>query len=153
MGRVEWIHTAPSYGAEVVSRDRVEGYPGRGLDGDRYATAPPDEPSPSRRLRGDLTLIEGEEVDRLEETIGGPVLPGELRRNVTTRGIRLNALVGKRFKIGAVVGEGIELCEPCAYMQKLVGKPVLKPLLHRAGLRAAIIEGGDIQVGDTIEQL
>jgi MOSC domain-containing protein YiiM len=72
------------------------------------------------------------------------------RRNVTTRGIRLNELVGRRFRIGGVECEGTRLCEPCRYLEELLGKPVLEPLVHRAGLRARIVGGGEIALGDEV---
>jgi hypothetical protein len=149
---VERIHTAPAYGRATVSRAHVRGTPGRGLDGDRYAVPARDEP-PSRRLRGDLTLIEVEVVEGVEAELGLPISPGELRRNITTSGINLNALVARRFRVGEVLCEGLELCEPCAYLQELVGKPVLKPLVHRGGLRAAILAGGQILVPGRDEML
>ena len=67
------------------------------------------------------------------------------RRNVLVRGVRLNDLIGKRFRLGGLLCEGTEICEPCAHMQKKVGKPVLKPLVHRGGLRARILEGGTLR--------
>ena len=76
--------------------------------------------------------------------------PGETRRNVTTRGIRLNDLVGRRFRIGDVECEGTRPCEPCQYLTDLLGKPVLAPLVHRAGLRARILGSGEIARGDEV---
>ena len=77
--------------------------------------------------------------------------PGETRRNLTTRGIRLNDLVGRTFRIGSVTAEGLRLCEPCAYLQGQIGKPILEPLVHRAGLRARLLDDGELHVGDPIE--
>ena len=76
--------------------------------------------------------------------------PGESRRNLTTRGVRLNDLVGKEFWIGDVLALGIELCEPCTHLVALTGKPLIKPLAHRAGLRADLLTTGRISVGDRI---
>jgi len=72
---------------------------------------------------------------------------------VTTRGIDLNALVGHRFRIGDVECEATRLCEPCQYLTDLVGRPILEPLVHRAGIRARILTGGEIAVGDEVVPL
>jgi MOSC domain-containing protein YiiM len=79
--------------------------------------------------------------------------PGDTRRNVTTRGIELNDLVGRRFRVGEVIAEGVELCEPCQHLQSLLGKPIIRPLVHRAGLRALLVNSGTIRVGDDVEGL
>ena len=79
--------------------------------------------------------------------------PGATRRNLTTRGIHLNDLVGRRFRVGAVVCQGIRLCEPCLDLEASIGRPILRPLAHRAGLRADILEGGDIALGDAVVAL
>ena len=69
---------------------------------------------------------------------------------MTTRGVRLNDLLGQRFRVGEILCEGTRLCEPCQHLVDLIGKPVLKPLVHRGGLRADILEDGEIRVGDPI---
>ena len=74
----------------------------------------------------------------------------ESRRNVTTRGVALNDLVGRRFRVGDVVLQGTRLCEPCTHLEAVTGKPLMRPLVHRAGLRAMILVGGTISVGDAI---
>ena len=80
------------------------------------------------------------------------VAPGEPRRNLTTRGMALNHLVGEQFRVGEVVCEGTGLCSPCGYLQGLVGEDNLgEALKHRGGLDARIVESGTIHVGDTIE--
>ena len=106
--------------------------------------------APDPRVDRHVTLIEAEEVERLAVDAGIHLAPGESRRNITTRGVRLNDLVGRRFRVGGALLEGTRLCEPCTDLEALTGKPVMRPLLHRAGLRALIIEGGDIAVGDDI---
>ena len=78
--------------------------------------------------------------------------PGEARRNVVTRGVPLNHLVGKEFSIGDVRVRGIRLCEPCDHLQKVTGKSVIKSFLHRGGLRAQILSEGIIRVGTTISE-
>ena len=69
---------------------------------------------------------------------------------MATRGIDLNALVGRRFRVGALECEGIELCEPCTHLEGLTQPGVLKGLVHRGGLRASILSGGEIAVGDPV---
>ena len=74
----------------------------------------------------------------------------ESRRQVVVRGVRLNDLVGKRFKVGAVVCLGVELCEPCLHLQSLTRPGIIDDLVHRGGLNADILVGGPISVGDPI---
>lgn len=129
--------------------DRVRAIPGVGLEGDRYATGDgrwSDEPGGGR----ELTLVEAESLDDLRTENGIALDPGQTRRNVTTRGIRLNDLVGQRFMVGDALCEGMRLCEPCDYLEGLVGKPVIRPLTHKAGLRAVILGEGEISVGDPV---
>jgi MOSC domain-containing protein YiiM len=148
-GRVEAIHIVRTRRAAMQAVDRATARAGLGLEGDRYtllAAAGSPDTKPDRHL----TLIESEEIERLATQHDIHLAPGESRRNVTTRGIRLNALVGQRFFIGAVACEGMQLCEPCQYLVDLLGKPVLGPLVHRAGLTARILTDGEIAVGDAI---
>jgi MOSC domain-containing protein YiiM len=144
--RVEAIHIAPAVGAPMVSLDRVRADAGIGLEGDRYAGSAGHR-SGGENADRDLTLIEAEVIEDLAATDGIVLAPGQTRRNVTTRGIRLNDLVGRRFRVGDVECEGIRLCEPCQHLNDSIGKPILRPLLHRAGLRAKIRKGGEIAVG------
>jgi MOSC domain-containing protein YiiM len=152
--RVESIHIAGDRGLPTRSVTSVSAVPGVGLEGDRYARGRGTWGRRGTRGPGrDLTLIEAEEVERLALDFGIELAPGESRRNVTTRGIRLNELVARRFRIGAVVCEGVRLCEPCTYLEDVTGKPLREPLLHRAGLRADIVTSGTIAVGDLILDL
>jgi MOSC domain-containing protein YiiM len=144
-GSVEHIHIADVTGGPIRALDAVDAVAGVGLAGDRNHRLD-GENKPGR----DLTLIEAEEVETLARDHGLRLSPGESRRNITTRGIRLNELVGKEFRVGDVVVRGVKLCEPCEYLQGLVGKPILKPLTHRAGIRADILTSGRISVGDSI---
>ena len=144
-GSVVHIHIADSTGASVRSVESIEAVAGRGLSGDRNHRQPGDT-SPGR----DVTLVEAENIEALARDYGIHLAAGETRRNVTTRGIRLNDLVGKEFWIGDVRARAVRLCEPCEYLQGLVGKPILKPLTHRAGIRADLLTSGTISVGDAI---
>jgi MOSC domain-containing protein YiiM len=148
-GVVEAIHVAPSGGAPMRPVARVRATAGVGLEGDRYALRTGNY-SHDPKVDRDITLIEAEEIEALAAGSGIVLAPGETRRNVTTRGIRLNDLVGRRFRIGEVECEGTRLCEPCQYLTDLLGKPVLAPLVHRAGLRARILTGGQIAPGDEV---
>jgi MOSC domain-containing protein YiiM len=150
--RVESIHIAPAANAPMVAMDRVRAMAGVGLEGDRYATKAGTW-SPDPRVDRDITLIEAEVVEDLATTDGIHLEPGETRRNVTTRGIRLNDLVGRRFRVGDAVCEGTRLCEPCQHLTDHLGKPILRPLVHRGGLRARIVEGGEIAVGAEVVPL
>jgi MOSC domain-containing protein YiiM len=144
------IHIAEAAGGDVKSLDSVRAVPGRGLDGDRYFAHTgtySDTPGTGR----DVTLIESEQLEGIEREYGIKLEPGQSRRNLTTRGIALNELVDREFKVGEVVVRGTRLCEPCAYLADLVGDPgALKALVHRAGLRCDIVTEGTIRVGDAI---
>jgi MOSC domain-containing protein YiiM len=148
-GIVEHIHIASTAGGPVVGLGSVNATAGVGLEGDRYARR--EGTWPDNRSSRDLTLIEAESIESLAREHDINLAPGETRRNITTRGVRLNELVGKEFWIGGVLARGTKLCEPCEYLQGHVGKPILKPLIHRAGLRADLLSSGRIAVGDRIE--
>jgi MOSC domain-containing protein YiiM len=132
----------------------AQALPGRGLAGDRYAEKAGTFTPPGGAGSGyDLTLIQAEVLDDL-------LLPGdkrlgyaEARRNVVTRGIDVNSLVGRRFRIGDVECVGQRLCEPCAHLERLTHKGVLRGLIHRGGLRADILSNGTIRPGSVIETI
>jgi MOSC domain-containing protein YiiM len=142
-GRVEAIAVAPVAEAPMALLDHATAHAGRGLEGDRYVGGAGTFSNPHSRGH-DLTLIEAEVVDVLG------VAPEIPRRNVVTRGIDLNALVGRRFRVGEVECEGQRLCEPCAHLQRLTEPGLLRALVHRGGLRADIVSGGVIRVGDPV---
>lgn len=151
-GTVEQIHVAGEAGAPPEARESVEAVLGKGLQGDRYfeneGTFSTDEADRAR----DLTLIEAEAIEQAEADYDVSFEPGIHRRNLTVRGVGLNRLLGERFRVGDVVVEGSELCEPCSYLErKLEEKGVQEALVHRGGLRCKIIEGGEITVGDDVE--
>jgi ADP-ribose pyrophosphatase YjhB (NUDIX family) len=148
-GVVEAIHVAAAAGEPVREVEVARAQAGVGLEGDRY-TLGRGHYSPDLRVSRDLTLIEAEVIEGLARDQGIQLAPGETRRNVTTRGVRLNHLVGRRFWIGEVLCEGTRLCEPCQYLTELTGKPLLRALVHRGGLRADILNGGLIHRGDQV---
>jgi MOSC domain-containing protein YiiM len=152
MGAVEGIYLASEH-EEVPTRvERVRVVPGRGPEGDRHfrgAGTEPNEPDTGR----DLTLIEAEAIEALAAATGIGLGPGEARRNVVTRGIGLNDLVGKPFRVGAVRCVGVEPCDPCRHLERLTEPGVLRGLVSRGGLRADVVSGGEIAVGDPVEPL
>jgi MOSC domain-containing protein YiiM len=147
-GVVDAIHIAVGAGMPVRSLESVRAIAGVGLDGDRYAYGRGHYRDD--RVSRDLTLIEAEALEALTGEHGIELSVGETRRNLTTRGISLNDLVGRRFWVGDVLCQGTRLCEPCQYLADLTGKPLLRPLVHRGGLRADILRGGVIRTGDWV---
>jgi MOSC domain-containing protein YiiM len=144
-GAVEAIFIADAHEAPPYPLEEAEAVPGAGLRGDRHF-----DPSPSEEPGRDLTLIEAEAIEGMEAEHDISIHPSEARRNVLTRGIDLNALVGKRFRVGEVECLGQELCEPCAHLQSLTKPGVLRGLVHRGGLRADVLNPGRIRVGDRV---
>jgi MOSC domain-containing protein YiiM len=144
-GRVEGIFLTNTHGELPQPVERVRAVAGEGLVGNRYYFADGNAP-PGRAV----TLVAAEGVEAFVEETGIELTPAETRRNVVTRGIDVNALVGKRFRIGNVECVGVELCEPCAHLQSMTKPGVLKGLVHRAGLNADLLSDGDIAVGDAV---
>jgi hypothetical protein len=149
-GWVELIAVAPHAEAPMQLLDVARALPGRGLEGDRYASnVGTFSPRASHRPGYELTLIAAEVVeeltardDRLDFT--------STRRNILTRGIDVNALVGQDFRIGDVRCRGLRFAEPCAHLERLAGPGLLRPLIHRGGLRADTLDGGQIEQGSPI---
>lgn len=144
-GSVEQIWLAPDIGEPGHMLETVRVIPGEGLDGDRYVAG--RGTFPSGRPGSAVTLIEAEVCESFEP----PLSPEEHRRNLVTRGIDLNGIVGREFVIGSVRFRAIRLCEPCATMQRYSERQILRPLVHRGGLRADILGPGEIRVGDRIQ--
>jgi hypothetical protein len=143
-GSVEEIWVAAETGEPGRMLESARVIPGVGLAGDRYVTG--QGTFASGRPGAALTLIEAEVCESFQPAL----TPEEHRRNVVTRGIRLNGMVGSEFAIGSIRCRGIRLCEPCATMQRYADRPILRPLVHRGGLRADILNPGEIHVGDQI---
>ena len=143
-GRLEGIFVSSSAGEPASSLSRVRALADQGLEGDRHVAGTGTFPS---GLPGSaLTLIEAEVC----ESFDPPLRPEEHRRNMVTRGIALNALVGRDFMVGQVTCRGRRLCEPCTVVDRYASRPVLRALVHRGGLRASILEDGEVAVGDVI---
>jgi MOSC domain-containing protein YiiM len=126
---------------------------GRGLVGDRYYRGTGTFSKVPLQPDAEITLIELEEIDRFNalQTASFPI--GAFRRNLVTQDIRLNDLVGKRFVVGDALLEGKRLCEPCSHLAKLTTPTIVADMAHRAGLRARILRGGAIRVGDAVARL
>jgi MOSC domain-containing protein YiiM len=122
---------------------------GRGLQGDRYHDqigTYSSDPGSGR----EVTLIESEAIEALKRDYGVEIDAAQARRNLVTRGVALNHLIERQFTVGAVTLRGMRLCDPCAHLEKLSRKGALRGLIHRGGLRAEVITGGVIRIGDTI---
>ena len=151
-GRLVAIFVAPAASAPMEARDRIQAVAGAGLHGDRYATATGTYSGTGRGPR-DVTLIEREAITAVR-TEGGGIDVGEdqTRRNLVTEGVALNHLVGRTFRVGSVRMRGVRLAEPCVYLEQLTGLVgVREALVHRGGLRAEILDDGELHVGDPIE--
>jgi len=149
-GRVEAIRISAAAGAPMASAWRIAAHAGGGLEGDRYDTGTGEFSGTPGAGRG-LTLIAAEAVEQANKANPGlDLTAAETRRNVTVRGIDLNGLVGRNFRIGSVRCRGVRPADPCDYLEKLLDKPVLAALAGRAGLRADILEDGEIAVGDEV---
>lgn len=139
-----------AHGAPLRAVESVRALEGRGLEGDRYADADgefSDNDGPQRQV----TLIEIEAIRALETEYELVLEPGDARRNLVTEGVPLNHLVGREFSVGDVRLRGVKLCEPCGYLQQLLGVDgLVGKLAHRAGLNAELLGGGEIRVGDRI---
>jgi MOSC domain-containing protein YiiM len=151
MGVVEGIFIVGARGAERAEAERARVVAGRGPEGDRHFRRPrakPNEPGMGR----DLTLIEAEAIEGLAAEAGIELLAGEHLRNVVTRGVRLDDLIGRPFRVGAVRCVGVEPCHPCRRLERHTGRTgLLKGLAGRGGLRADVVVGGEIAVGDPVE--
>jgi hypothetical protein len=141
IGLVEALVIAPAAEAPVVLVDEAVAIVGQGLEGDRYAIGAGT--FASGRPGSALTLVDAAVLDSFDRDV-------DHRRNVVVRGTDLNALVGHEFMLGGARCRGRRLCEPCAHLDRLNGGGVLRPLVHRGGLRADVIRDGTIRVGDEL---
>ena len=147
-GIIESIHIASNAKDPMQAVPSVVAVVGVGLEGDRYALRQGTffKPEPDY----ELTLIEAEAIEALQRDYNIELPPGEARRNLVTRGVPLNHLVGCEFQIGGARIRGIRLCEPCSHLEAVTGRRLIKGLMHRGGLRAQVLSGGTIHVGDAV---
>lgn len=150
-GQLLYIHVADAAGMAMQEVKKAQLIAGVGVDGDRYASGT-GHYSKKPDIR-EVTLIEVETLEALRRDHAITLLPEEHRRNLTTRDVPLNHLVGRQFAVGETILEGGRLNTPCAYLEKLLDKRVYKLLMHRSGLNCRIIKGGAIRPGDPITPL
>jgi len=149
--KVVSIHIASKKEAPLVSVPEVEAVAGRGLRGDRYYDAGGTFSRGGNAPDRHVTLIEAETIDALGRDYKVQIDPGQARRNIVTRGVALNHLVGREFVVGPVRLRGIKLCEPCGHLARLTSEQTSSGLVHRGGLRSQILSDGIIHVGDEVK--
>lgn len=154
-GTVEAICTAPEGGAPMETHESAEAVAGKGLRGDRYfdETGTYSQNAQVDDIPRDLTLFEIETLEHVAADYDIDMEVTDHRRNVTVSDVALDHLIEERFRIGEVVCEGVRLCEPCAYLEGITEEGVYDALVHRGGLNAAIVESGEISVGDPVKVL
>ncbi len=148
-GHVISIHITTEATRPMIAIGEARAVVGKGLEGDRYFHGNGTfsrKPKPDR----EVTLIEAEAIEAVTHDYGITLAPGDARRNIVTRNVALNHLVGREFSVGGVRLRGLGLCEPCTHLAKLTTADVSKALIHRGGLRAQILTDGVIRVGDVI---
>lgn len=150
-GRVEsiFLHKGRAGGEPMAAVGSAEIVVAGGLVGDRFykVSAVPGKEDAGR----EVTLIEAEAIEAVVADGKATLTPASCRRNIVTRGVALNHLVGREFRVGEVVLRGVRLCEPCKHLEAMTERGMLMALLHRGGLRAQVVEGGEVAVGDPIE--
>jgi hypothetical protein len=149
VGTVELIALAAEAEGPMRAVSEAEAVEGRGLVGDRYQRGAGTF-SETRGGGYDLTVVEAEALEELSSN-GVDLAPIEARRNLVVRGIGLDNLIGRRFRVGEVECFGQRRCEPCSHLQRLTQPGVLRGLVHRGGLRADVLSDGVIRTGDSIE--
>jgi MOSC domain-containing protein YiiM len=142
-GRVEAIYLAEERGP-VFPVERADVHSGKGIPADRKYFANGARPGQA------LTLVAMEALEAMAEETGIDLTDGRSRRQVHTRGVDVNALVGRRFRVGDIDCVGIELCEPCAHLESVTEPGVVKGMVHRGGLNADVLNDGQIAVGDAV---
>jgi MOSC domain-containing protein YiiM len=149
MGQVIGVYLADSAGLAMRSVQSAVAAVGQGLLSDRYQVGTGhwcDDP----RLYDDVTLVAQEALAEASAQHGVKLEAGASRRNLETRGVDLAALVGLRFHVGDVELRGERPCEPCRYLDRVTGQPAKSALQGRGGLRATILRGGRVRVGDLV---
>ena len=153
LGEVLSIQIAPNGADTLKNLEEIKAVEGMGLEGDRYYNRTGTYSNKHDESR-EATFIESEALEALANDYNIDLKGYESRRNISTRGVALNHLVGKEFKVGEeAVFRGIRLCEPCKHLEEVSGKSARKGLIHRGGLRAQIVKSGRIRIGDEVELL
>jgi MOSC domain-containing protein YiiM len=150
-GTLVSIHIAPGGAAPARTLAEARVVPGKGIEGDRYFIGKgtwSNHPGTGR----EVTLIELEAIEAIKSESGIELVPKDARRNLVTRGVPLNHLVGREFTIGGILFKGMRLCEPCEHLEGLTAKGVKGALTHRGGLRTVVVQEGTIRTGDAIEE-
>src|SRR5258708_1722399 len=148
-GRLVGIYTAADAAKPMEASTERRAIEGIGLDGDRYAAqigTYSDRPGPHRQV----TFVEREVIAAVNDEAGVELAEHETRRNLVTEGVPLHHLVGRTFRVGDVVFRGLRSCPPCAYLEKATRPGVRAALENRGGLRAEIVHGGTLRIGDEI---
>ena len=143
-GRVHWIGLRPARDLAMREVAEAQAVPGEGLRGDRYAGG--------SGKRG-ITLIQAEHLPAIAALAGRGIEPALLRRNVVVSGIPLIALKDRQFRIGEVVLQGTESCDPCSRMETALGAGGYNAMRGMGGLCARIVSGGNFRVGDEVVAL
>ena len=145
------IYITPTQGTPLSPVKSARAVPGKGLEGDRYFDGCGTFlKRPGVMDSQEATLIESEALDALKRDYEVELTHAESRRNIITRGIGLNLLIGCEFTIGTVRFKGVRLCEPCGHLESLTKPGARQGLIHRGGLRAQILSEGMVNVGDPI---
>ena len=150
-GVVAHLHTTPRAFLPMRPHDAIDLVAGEGIVGDRYKIGVEqgfysEKPEDGRQV----TLFEAEVLGDILRDYRIELAPAEHRRNITTMGVALNHLVGRRFRVGECLLEATRLSIPCRHIEEILGKPVFDPLVHRSGLNCRILEGGTVRVGEPI---
>ncbi len=149
-GNLQHIYISAEGGEPMLLQSPAQLIAGVGIEGDRYATGKgtySKKPSSDRQV----TLIEIEALQAIERDYGIILDPRDTRRNLITAGVPLNHLVGKKFWVGGALLQGLRLNVPCRYLEKITGKKVFGPLVHRSGLNCEILESSVVREGDLIK--
>ena len=151
-GTLVSIHVAPAAAVPIRTVREARVVPGKGIEGDRYFDGRGTWSSHPGAGR-EVTLIEIEAIEAVRREHGIELAAHDARRNLVTRGVPLNHLVGREFRIGEARFKGIRLCEPCIHLEGLTRKSVKAALIHRGGLRAEVVREGTLRAGDVVEEV
>ena len=144
------IYTAPAMGGSMMGHAKVSLKAGKGIVGDRYYSETGKNRSTYKGQPDfELTLIESEVIERFNKQSGNSFHESDFRRNLITKGVRLNDLEGQYFTINGISLYGVRLCEPCASLQRRLGVSILPELVGKGGLRAQVRGSGILSVGDS----